>query len=490
MRRGAGTELTIVVTAIAATVILIGVYFFAGLKFLVPAVILLVVTALVLFFRDIKTSFFYLLVTLLPVFIARYLGPIPEVDHPGLLNVPVLYAYEVPLFVFLFLWTLELVSGRGAPVFLPPLTMGLGLLFVPAVASLFTAIDYTYGVFELVRMGEMFLFFLVVANYLRTDRQLGACLGILGVGIILQAVLALIQFMWPWKAYDFLSSLGIYMGISHARPYDPTSPVRACGTTGYCNSLAGFLELVVPVFVAVYFYSPVAKRWRGWFFLLFGMAAAALVVTYSRGGMLGMGVAMVSLLILGYRRFPALGRRAWRISAVVGVQLAVILALFSKALLIRLSFYLGQSLSMEDDVRVALVRDAFEMIRHHPVTGVGLNNFPEAFSLYEVSGLKFDINFPVHNTWLLIAAEQGLLGLGIFLIFMLYIYRTVRRALRDVSPFRAAVAVGLGAGLIGWAVHNLVAPLYQNWLVNRITFIFVLGVLAALPRLRAEDRTA
>jgi hypothetical protein len=73
---------------------------------------------------------------------------------------------------------------------------------------------------------------------------------------------------------------------------------------------------------------------------------------------------------------------------------------------------------------------------------------------------------------------------------MVYILFDARRAMRETSPLHAATAVGLSAGLIAWLTHNMVAPLYQSSLVNRVTFIFVVALLAVIPRLRGEEESA
>ncbi len=478
------TRIIILLVAVLATLALAWVYVNLGLKFLAPGLLILGVLALMLFFRDVKTPFFYLLVILLPIFIARYLVPIPDVEHPGLLNVAVLYSYEIPLYLFIFLWFIEFIAGRGAGLRVPRTTAALALLFVPAVFSTFFALDASYGAFELLRMFEMFLFFLVVVNYLKTDRQLKIVLVILGVDVAIQSIVAVMQFWNPWGMYDLLATFGIYMGISHATPYDPTSPIRACGTTGYCNFLAGFFEMTLPLFASLFFFYPMSKPLKRAIIALLALSLVALLTTFSRGGLAAMAVAAVALLVIGVRRFPELGRHALRVSAIVGVQIAIIFALLSEKLFMRVRFFME---TMEDEVRIALMRNAFEMIKHNPLVGVGLNNYPEAFFTYEVTGLEFEMLFPVHNTWLLITSEQGIIGLGAFLLFMLYIFYDARRAVRETSPLRAATAVGLSAGLVAWFAHNLVAPLYQTSLVNRTTFIFVVAVLATITHLRSDE---
>lgn len=480
-------KILIILVAVVATLALAWVYVNLGLKFLAPGLLILGVLALMLFFRDVKTPFFYLLVILLPIFIARYLAPIPDVEHPGILNVPVVYSYEVPLYLFIFFWFIEFVAGRGAGLTVPRTALALGLLFIPAILSMFFALDYTYGAYELFRIFEMFLFFLVVVNYLKTDRQLKIVIVILAADVAFQSITAILQFLHPWGMYELLAKFGIYMGISHATPYDPTSPIRACGTTGYCNFLAGFFELTLPLFASLFFFYPMSKAKKRVIIVLLALSLIALLTTFSRGGLLAMAVAAVALLVLGVRHFPQLGRHALRVSVAVSVQLAIIFALLSEKLFMRVRFFTE---TMEDEVRIALMRNAFEMIRHNPAVGVGLNNYPEAFFTYEVTGVEFEMLFPVHNTWLLITSEQGLIGLAAFLVFMLYIFFDARRAIRETSPLHAATAIGLSAGLIAWLTHNIVAPLYQSSLVNRVTFIFVVALLAVIPRLRGEEESA
>jgi O-antigen ligase len=480
-------KVVILLVAIVSTLALAWVYVNFGLKFLAPGVLVMSVLALMLFFRDVKTPFFYMLVILLPIFIARYLVPIPDIEHPGIMNVPVLYSYEIPLYLFIFFWFIEFAAGRGSGLHVPRTTGPLALLFIPAILSTVYALDWTFGIFEILRMVEMFLFFLVIANYLKGDRQLKTVIIILGASVALQSVLAIAQYLNPWGTYDFLAKFGIYMGISHATPYDPASPIRACGTTGYCNFLAGFFELTVPLFIALYFFYPLSKMWKRAIIVILAMALVALLVTFSRGGLMAMGVAVVAVIFLGVRRFPELAGRVLKVSLAVAVQLAVIFTLLSEKLFMRVRFFME---TMEDEVRVALMKNSFEMIKHNPLVGVGLNNFPEAFFTYEVTGIDFEMLFPVHNTWLLIAAEQGILGLAAFLFFLLYVYYDARRAMKEQSSLHAAVGVGFSAGLVAWFTHNMVAPLYQTSLVNRTTFIFIIAVLAMMARLRPDDDNA
>lgn len=59
------------------------------------------------------------------------------------------------------------------------------------------------------------------------------------------------------------------------------------------------------------------------------------------------------------------------------------------------------------------------MVREQPLIGVGLNNFISQLPNYwQNIGLTYWLQ-PVHNIFLLVAAETGLLGLAIFLWFLI-----------------------------------------------------------------------
>lgn len=76
--------------------------------------------------------------------------------------------------------------------------------------------------------------------------------------------------------------------------------------------------------------------------------------------------------------------------------------------------------------RMKLLNLAWLMFRKFPLTGVGLNNFlvflPRFWSEQQVYFLQ-----PVHNIFLLIGAESGLVGL---LVFVWFLWLTIKRALK------------------------------------------------------------
>ena len=97
--------------------------------------------------------------------------------------------------------------------------------------------------------------------------------------------------------------------------------------------------------------------------------------------------------------------------------------LFAILLFPELSFRFKVSLQEQAiSLRIFYIKIASVMISSFPILGIGLSQFPVKLSNF------IDINNswmaqPVHNIYLLIASEVGLLGLGIFLFFIICLIR-------------------------------------------------------------------
>lgn len=100
-------------------------------------------------------------------------------------------------------------------------------------------------------------------------------------------------------------------------------------------------------------------------------------------------------------------------------------------------------------VRSVLARTAIALFLAHPILGVGLGMFPYESTLYTSGDAYMKV---AHNTYLTIAAEQGLLGIASHAFVAgcvaLYCWRLVRRA---SDPPSRRLAVGLSVSLAGVA---------------------------------------
>jgi O-antigen ligase len=100
-----------------------------------------------------------------------------------------------------------------------------------------------------------------------------------------------------------------------------------------------------------------------------------------------------------------------------------------------------------DNERLTLWLKSYEMIKKHPVIGVGMGNwqiyFPDATlkGIWRAEDLNFTFQRP-HNDWLWILSETGWIGLNIFLVFVFSMLILLRRMIR-ASASRVQIEITL-----------------------------------------------
>jgi O-antigen ligase len=205
---------------------------------------------------------------------------------------------------------------------------------------------------------------------------------------------------------------------------------------------------------------------------------AAFALTQSRGGLVGLAVALVLSILLAGRARP-------RVLVLVLVLVAGGLGYYA---IDRPAHVLsGTSSGRAGEWRVAL-----RMFDNHPLTGVGLGNFTVVEPSYAAQTLNLNrvgliVNQPhrTHNTYLEVAAELGLVGL---LLFLLVIGAAIRSASRGlVQLTRTADSLEFAArGLLVGAIGMFSAYLFisAQW-EKQIWLVFAL--LAAIPALAQAD---
>lgn len=187
--------------------------------------------------------------------------------------------------------------------------------------------------------------------------------------------------------------------------------LRIFSTLGQPNWLASYLVLIVPIALALAISS--AKTGTRIIFLsaLF-LILTAFLFTGSRAGAIGLGVAiLVFILLLGINAIK-------RNIKTIGPILAGFLVLTAV-------FGIGLFLRIDDTFKIRLVvwRGAIEVTKHWPLLGSGPETFAYAYYLYrpleanQTAEWNFFYN-KAHNEFLNYLATTGILGLGLYLVFL------------------------------------------------------------------------
>lgn len=134
--------------------------------------------------------------------------------------------------------------------------------------------------------------------------------------------------------------------------------------------------------------------------------------------------------------------------------------------------------------RAEIWKATWEMIKAHPLAGVGFGGYWVAVSGYhDASGRS--VPQEAHSDYLELLASGGVIGCALVLIFIALFISRARQRLRRGTPFARAAALGALTGILGVAVHSL----FDFGLhVTANAYVFV--TLVAIATVRVDDEYA
>jgi O-antigen ligase len=144
---------------------------------------------------------------------------------------------------------------------------------------------------------------------------------------------------------------------------------------------------------------------------------------------------------------------------------------------VRLFFRLTASDEGAGFARVHLAQLAWNMIQDHWITGVGINNFGLVIQDYLSPDLRGKWIYLVHNKYLLVFAETGIVGLIFFLLILLEIAYLCVRCMQSDNRLIALVALGILSGLLCHSAHMMVDIFNSRLAVELFWTIAALAVV-------------
>jgi O-antigen ligase len=278
-----------------------------------------------------------------------------------------------------------------------------------------------------------------------------------------------------------------FMPISFLQRFDYGR--RASGFYICPNHLAGLLEAIGIFGLSMICWS----RWRTLSKLFIGYAVAicyvGVALTGSRGGYLSVAT---SLLVFGFLSLLVLkqsGSELFRRIGGAGFVAAIVIVGLSAFLIQKSDFLSGraQNVFEKSNMRIDLWEAALQQWRLNPVLGTGSGTYRFYGREFRTARMQLD-PVQVHNDYLSLLAEYGLLGAGSFAVFLFFHLRRGWRDFRRLGPNRVRVslrllsnglALNIGAlsAVSAYMVHsifdfNLHIP------ANVLLLAFVFGILA------------
>lgn len=224
---------------------------------------------------------------------------------------------------------------------------------------------------------------------------------------------------------------------------------RASLPHGDPNDLAFILATTLPLTLWLLGSRPLV---RPLVIAMIGVISLAIVLTYSRGALLGLSVAAVWLIATERRRIPLLvaGAIASALAAIVFVQASP-----ESTFRLEQGLFAKQKVAAENvDTRLTAWTTAIELTADHPLLGIGPGNFRTYFP--EAAGIPAGVETAgvVHNAYLDVAVELGVVGLALFLLYLVLVFQRLSGAMRSragppglASAARTAFIVGVVSAL-------------------------------------------
>ena len=424
-------------------------------------VVLSLVVAVFSYFR--VDQFLYVVVFLLP------LSPVVRTGLP-LHNVAAIVhfamfigfcAYQIRAGVSLRAWLFGEPLSRWSIVFVMIVLVCSVVFNSPTVWSLRACSEIVAGL----------CFFLTIGSWVRTEAQVkNIFYAILASGV----VTAFIGFY-----QRIIDSYGDFYFWLHPKQLEDLDPWtgRITSVLNYSNSLAGFLNLILPIALAAILI-PVSSRLRSAAVASLVSCAGALVLTASRGGF----ASFLAVLLLAaiYVARQASSRRLLLIGGVILGALALLLF-----------FGLVRAPWLEEDrsaaMRLLFWGVAVTLFLRSPVVGVGFGNFRELYSLPGIAPGVFD----VHNLYLQLLSETGLVG---FLSFCCLVVVTIRCCLRNLrqndSSLQTIVNFAALGAVVSLLLHGFVDFLFIVSPQFTALFWLILGLVKVTNRWLVQKRPA
>ncbi len=395
-------------------------------------------------------KFFWLLLLLLPIQLGKHFWPDfslvfgIRVDYLS----PTVYLTDVVVVVLLALWVAEIGWIRGIRRIRKVGLIPLFLLFL-LVPSFLVAQNHGAAIYKSIKILEFVLLGIYIcfnSLWILKNRAFAVPLSL---AVIYTSTITFLQFFKQ-------SSLGGVFWFLGERTFTAGSPgialanffgqefLRPYSTFPHPNALAGFL------LVSVLLQYP----WKAFFEkCALILAVVGILISFSQGAWIAAAAVFCFWVA---KKIP--GAAPFFTGFLVGG------IIFITVLPVLLAPSFSVNFPQEIQVRHHLGWAAGQMVKDYPVFGVGINNFVNRLPEY---GLSPTISWwlqPAHNIFLLIAAEMGLVGLGVFLWL---VYKSIARA--------EGLILALFAILITGSLDHYWVTLQQTQALMAIVFGLSLG---------------
>ncbi len=410
--------------------------------------------------KNLHRFFFYLVILFLPTQLGRHFWPTwssvlgRNIDYLS----PTVYLTDLIILGTLLSWCIEsffrrirnhelriMENANKKRVFLLTLipdSKFIILFGLFALINIVVSMNKPVALYSWLKVLEFTLFGYYI---IKTKPSVSLITSLLSLSILYSSIIAIVQFAVQHSIGGLLWFLGERTftnqtpGIAQINWCFPNwtqcrLSLRPYATFPHPNVLGGFLAATLPLVIIQLSNNQIIKssnRKKIFYILTIILGIIALLLTFSRSAII---IGLIGVAIAGITNYamPA-GRQDLRITRSKKILITTIGILFFLSLI---AYYLSpldpasESIVVRQQLNVA----AISMWKNAPLFGVGLGNFlitlPQILPSRAVYFLQ-----PVHNIYLLVLSETGLIGFIIFVLFLWWVIRDTRYVIRKTQTF-------------------------------------------------------
>jgi hypothetical protein len=365
----------------------------------------------------------------------------------------IFYAYtgillvDVPL---IFLVGVGLAGDRPFRFYIKGISPALLIIIAWMSMSCFQAIDFGLAVAEVSKWLRAYLIFIVVANAIRTEQDFKAAL----YGILLGFAFECFVGFYQWR----VGTLGLwFLGERLYRP----EWWRTYGTFYVPSYFANYLLVIIPLTMRFAVY----MRHRHFMHLLayitlFLLGVLVLYTTLTRSAWIGFVVSFFFMFVISTYKSRLRPRLKWPL-----LLLLIFASGFTIKYLPNVKRQFGKEREGAYKSRFYQSDVALRLIKDNLLFGAGPGNYELLSSQYVVivDNLSADaLDERIHNTYLLLMAENGVIVGMAFLAFLFQYFKIAAMLYKSQYALYLNVSFGLALGIMALMVSFLAVPDIHN----------------------------
>lgn len=436
-----------------------------------------------------------------------------EIGAPPHANFPaptlVISASDLAFYLLLARVALEWIVSRKRPFAWPSAATAYVAICCWVVLMFFTAPSIG-GIQQIMHWWKMLAFLLVLPAAIRTRAEFLAVMAALAFAVASQAAVVWVS----WRLHKPIGFITLFSSsslplINFSGGGESALHVRASGTFGQVNQQAGLhVFFTLPILGLAFVRNPL---WRIGSLCAVAASMSAVLVTFSRTAWVACVCAFVSILVVAVL-FKRMRRRTWMGLGLMAALAAVVLGIFIQPVLDRI--FKGDEGASSS--RLRMVMTSFRLSTEHPILGTGPGNFVEAslagrslnqqsaswlapgqprvYGAIEglesyngvVNGKQIIVPLQVHNKYLLVLVELGVIGLLLFAWYQWRLLRTAWDCLKTPDPALFWSAAGLFGATIATQIYFMLELAYDDKSV--LILILANALLLTLHQIVSNER--